>query len=107
MIDYLATGRPVVLSAAGEAARILEHSGGGIVVPPEDPEALVAAVTWLAEHPDEAAAMGSRGRAFARTQVARDAGRAARRASARRDALAAAVGCRDTTASANVSTLCS
>jgi glycosyltransferase involved in cell wall biosynthesis len=69
MIDYLATGRPVVLSAAGEAARILEHSGGGIVVPPEDPEALVAAVSWLAEHPDEAAAMGERGRAFARTRL--------------------------------------
>ena len=69
MIDYLATGRPVVLSAAGEAARILEHSGGGIVVPPEDPEALVAAVSWLSEHPDEAATMGEKGRAFARTRL--------------------------------------
>jgi glycosyltransferase involved in cell wall biosynthesis len=69
MIDYLATGRPVVLSAAGEAARILRHSGGGIVVPPEDPEALVAAVTWLSEHPKEAAAMGEKGRSFARTRL--------------------------------------
>ena len=69
MIDYLATGRPVVLSAAGEAARILAHSGGGIVVPPENPEALVAAVRWLSEHPDEAAAMGEKGRGFARTRL--------------------------------------
>ena len=65
MIDYMAAGRPVVLSAAGEAARILERSGGGIVVPPESPDALARAVRWLAEHPEEAAEMGRRGRQFA------------------------------------------
>src|SRR5581483_11480172 len=69
MIDYLAVGRPVVLSAAGEAARLLEESGGGVVVPPEDPERLAGAVRWLAEHPREAAEMGRRGRSFARTRL--------------------------------------
>jgi glycosyltransferase involved in cell wall biosynthesis len=65
MIDYMAVGRPVVLSAAGEAARILELSGGGIAVAPEAPEELARAIRWLAEHPDEAAEMGRRGRRFA------------------------------------------
>jgi colanic acid biosynthesis glycosyl transferase WcaI len=65
LIDFMAVGRPVILSAAGEAARILEHAGGGIAVPPESPGELAAAVRWLAAHPREAREMGDRGRAFA------------------------------------------
>jgi glycosyltransferase involved in cell wall biosynthesis len=65
MIDYMAVGRPVILSAAGEAARILQLSGGGIAVAPEAPEELARAIRWIAEHPDEAAEMGRRGRQFA------------------------------------------
>jgi glycosyltransferase involved in cell wall biosynthesis len=69
MIDFMAAGRPILLSAAGEAARILELAGAGIAVPPEDPEALAAAATWLAEHPEDAATMGARGREFARKRL--------------------------------------
>jgi glycosyltransferase involved in cell wall biosynthesis len=69
LIDYLAVGRPVILSASGEAARLLERSGGGVVVPPEDPDELAAAIRWLAEHPHEAAEMGRRGREFARSRL--------------------------------------
>jgi glycosyltransferase involved in cell wall biosynthesis len=69
MIDFMAAGRPILLAAAGEAARILELAGAGIVVPPEDPQALAAAASWLAQHPDEAAAMGARGREFARKRL--------------------------------------
>ena len=66
MFDYMATGRPVIVSAQGEAARLLERSGGGIAVEPENPDALRNAARWLAEHPREAADMGKRGRRFAR-----------------------------------------
>jgi colanic acid biosynthesis glycosyl transferase WcaI len=65
LIDFMAVGKPVVLSAAGEAARILDRAGGGIAVAPESPADLAAALRWLAEHPAEAAAMGLRGRRFA------------------------------------------
>jgi glycosyltransferase involved in cell wall biosynthesis len=65
MIDFMATGKPVVLSAAGESARILETSGAGVVVAPESPVELASAIRWLAEHPAEAAEMGRRGREFA------------------------------------------
>jgi len=65
MIDFMATGKPVVLSAAGESARILEASGAGVVVAPESPVELASAIRWLAEHPAEAAEMGRRGRQFA------------------------------------------
>ena len=69
LIDAMATGRPVIVSAAGEAARILELAGAGVVAAPEDAEDLARVVRWLKEHPEEAKAMGERGRAFARTQL--------------------------------------
>jgi glycosyltransferase involved in cell wall biosynthesis len=59
----------VLLSAAGESTRILERAGAGIVVAPEDPADLVRAVRWLRTNPDEAAAMGRRGREFAKTRL--------------------------------------
>ena len=71
LIDFMATGKPVILSAQGEAARLLERSRGGVVVPPEDPRALVEAARRLATHPEEAAVMGQRGRAFAATRLRR------------------------------------
>lgn len=69
LIDAMATGRPVIVSAAGEAARILELAGAGVVAAPEDAEDLARIVRWLKEHREEAKAMGERGRAFARTQL--------------------------------------
>ena len=69
MIDFMATGKPVILSAAGESARILERAGAGVVVRPESPADLAAAIRWLAEHPAEAAAMGKRGREFAAARL--------------------------------------
>jgi glycosyltransferase involved in cell wall biosynthesis len=65
MIDFMATGKPIVLAAAGESARILEESGAGIAVAPENPTALVEALRWLADHPEHSAEMGRRGRAYA------------------------------------------
>ena len=47
MLESMAAGRPVVLSAAGEAARFVERSGGGRVVAPEDPDALAEAFRSL------------------------------------------------------------
>lgn len=69
LIDFMATGKPVLLAAAGESARLLEAAGGGIAVAPEDPQALVEAARWLVAHPGEAAEMGARGRAFARSRL--------------------------------------
>jgi colanic acid biosynthesis glycosyl transferase WcaI len=60
----LAAGRPVIaaIDAATEVPRILEASGGGIVVPPDDPDRFVEAVRALVDDPRGAAAMGRRGR---------------------------------------------
>ena len=69
LIDFMASGKPVLLAAAGESARLLEAAGAGIAVAPEDPQALTDAARWLIDHPQEAAAMGARGRAFARNRL--------------------------------------
>src|SRR5439155_1556405 len=65
LTDFMAVGRPVIVSAAGEAARILTRARAGIAVAPEDPQALADAVRQLAADPDAAAEMGRRGRSYA------------------------------------------
>ena len=64
--SILAAGRPLIASVdpGSEVARIVEDAGAGVAVPPEDPEAFTKAVRHLAEHPAEARAMGSAGRAW-------------------------------------------
>jgi glycosyltransferase involved in cell wall biosynthesis len=69
LIDFMAVGRPVILAAAGEAARLMEHAGGGLVVPPEDPEALAGAVRQLQSDRSGAERMSRRGPEFARTRL--------------------------------------
>ncbi|MGD0474103.1 MAG: glycosyltransferase family 4 protein [Candidatus Velthaea sp.] len=64
MFDALAMGTAVVLSAHGEAARLIAQSGGGIVVTPEDPPALAAAIAELAADRGRCQQLGAAGRAF-------------------------------------------
>jgi glycosyltransferase involved in cell wall biosynthesis len=71
LYDFMAVGRPVIFSGRGEAARIVEATGSGLVVEPEQPEALAQAAMWLAEHPREARAMAKRGQEFARGRLRR------------------------------------
>jgi len=62
MFEMLAAGVPVIGAVRGEAARILS-AAGAVVVPPEDPAALAAAIRALAADPARRAAMADAGRA--------------------------------------------
>lgn len=63
LLEAMAVGVPVVLAAAGEPASLLEASGGGLVVPPGDVAATVAAFAHLSgRSPEQRLAMGLRGR---------------------------------------------
>jgi colanic acid biosynthesis glycosyl transferase WcaI len=66
LYTILASGRPVVASVdpGTEVARTVDGAGAGIAVAPDDPEAFTKALVRLIGDPDEAAAMGRRGRRF-------------------------------------------
>lgn len=63
----LASGRPIVASVpnGGTAARAIRTSGGGLVVAPESPEALAAAVKTLYHNRELAAKLGEESRQHA------------------------------------------
>lgn len=64
MFELLACGMPVVGSVAGEAAEILEASGGARVVKPEDVEGIELAIRALRADAALRARMGDAGRRF-------------------------------------------
>ena len=66
LLEAMAAGRPLALSAAGEAAELVERSGAGVVAAPEDPDALADALLGLAALDEvELRALGERGVAHA------------------------------------------
>ena len=68
----LASGRAIIASvpADGTAARAIERSGGGLVVNPEDTEALATAILKLYKNPDLATILGEKGRQYAEENYA-------------------------------------
>ena len=60
----MATARPIIASLWGEAAGLIETSGGGIVVEPEDSDALCEAVERLARDESLAGRLGQSGRTY-------------------------------------------
>lgn len=64
--SILAAGRPVLAAVdpGTEVPRLLEASGGGLAVPPDDPEAFVDGLRQLLAEPGWAAERGARGRAW-------------------------------------------
>jgi glycosyltransferase involved in cell wall biosynthesis len=64
LFDALSVGCPVVVSADGEARRVVEESGSGIAVPPGDAAALAEAIRTLGNDAELRRAYGTRGRAY-------------------------------------------
>lgn len=72
MFDFMACGKPIVLTVDGEARAIVEESGGGIYVEPDNPQALAIALAALRDNPDRLAEMGRRGREYVLQHYLRD-----------------------------------
>jgi glycosyltransferase involved in cell wall biosynthesis len=53
---------PSVVSAVGELPHSVRDGETGLVVPPDDPEALAQALAWLLLHPERLAGMGAAAR---------------------------------------------
>jgi glycosyltransferase involved in cell wall biosynthesis len=62
VLEALASGVPVVLARVGAYPELVEATGGGVLVEPDDASALAAALRDLLARPDEARALGRRGR---------------------------------------------
>jgi mannosyltransferase len=73
LIEAMAVGAALVASRAGAAEIVVEDGVTGVLTPPGDVDALVAALEPLMRDPAAAAAMGARGRARAITQFSLDA----------------------------------
>ncbi len=65
LFEALAASKPVIVGARGEAAELVLGAQAGLVVAPEDPQALANAFAQLQGAPQESLAMGRRGRARA------------------------------------------
>jgi glycosyltransferase involved in cell wall biosynthesis len=61
LTEALASARPVVATAVNGVVDLVEHGSTGLLAAPHDPESLARAVTWMLDHPTEAARMGAAG----------------------------------------------
>ena len=76
IFESMGMGLPIILSIpTGEASGIIENTGAGLVIPPEDPGKLAEAISYLSENTDEhkklAKASSIAASGFSREQLAR------------------------------------
>ena len=62
VVEAMAMAKPVIAAAAGGPREIVTHGATGLLVPPQNPSALAAAIMDLLRHPEKARAMGLAGR---------------------------------------------
>lgn len=68
LFEYMAAGLPVIASDFPVWREIVERARCGLLVDPLDVGAMTDAMRWIIENPDEAQAMGERGRAAVEQQ---------------------------------------
>jgi len=71
MLEFMSCARPVILGVDGQARQILEEAGAGLVIEPENSDALAAAVQKLQESRDLGHAMGRKGRDYIQKNFSR------------------------------------
>ena len=69
LLQASSCGVPIVASRIGGIPEVVEDGVTGILVPPENPEALTAAITQMLKNPDSARQMGRRGRKRIQAQL--------------------------------------
>lgn len=72
MYEAMASARPIILAAEGEAEALLKEADGGLCVPPEDSSALAAAVRRLAADAELRHRLGANGRAYVTEHFSRE-----------------------------------
>lgn len=72
IFEALGMRRPILIGVNGDARRLVEASGGGWGMPPEDERAMVQAIQHALEHPEERSLRGGHGRDFVLANFDRD-----------------------------------
>jgi colanic acid biosynthesis glycosyl transferase WcaI len=74
LLTYMAAGRPVVaaISEKSEAARYIREANCGLIVPPENPAALLQGILEFRQNPILGNEMGMNGRAYAEAHFTKD-----------------------------------
>lgn len=68
VLEAMASGLPVIATDVGGNADLVGHGQTGLIIPPDDLNALTDALEQMTEAPDVAAAMGRRGRDLAQAR---------------------------------------
>jgi colanic acid biosynthesis glycosyl transferase WcaI len=71
LLEFMSCARPVILGVDGQARQIVEESGGGIVIEPENSEALVCAIQRLAADRSSGIDLGKKGREYITKNLSR------------------------------------
>jgi glycosyltransferase involved in cell wall biosynthesis len=64
LLEYMACERPVIVAVDGQARQIVEQSGAGVFVEPENSQELVRAILDLAQDEQKRKQMGISGRRY-------------------------------------------
>jgi glycosyltransferase involved in cell wall biosynthesis len=64
MLEFMSCARPVILGVEGQARSILEEARGGVAIDPENYDALVHAIRYLAANREMAGRLGRNGREY-------------------------------------------
>ena len=64
IFSIMAAGKPVLYSGTGEGAELVANAGAGVVIAPDDAEALAQAIRRVIDTPDMARELGRNGRAY-------------------------------------------
>jgi glycosyltransferase involved in cell wall biosynthesis len=62
LFEYMSAGLPVIASNFPLWRKIIEGAGAGLVVDPQDPEAVYGAMKWILDNPKQARKMGVNGK---------------------------------------------
>lgn len=68
LLEYMSCGKPVIASDLPGISNVIKSAECGLTVDPSDVDSIVAAVQYLLEHPEAAAAMAENGRLITKTK---------------------------------------